>query len=548
MSTKAGLKLKLSLFLVVGGVLAVSVIIAYYMYIMLETPINFVVAVAIPSIIMTYTIRKVIKKLGIGVVEVELDFLYMLLHMLLLSTGKAPSAELVNAVSDEKLYKKYAKYFKKIHLLVKEYGYSLPTACSYVSKEVREKYLKDFLERFASVITVGEDMEPYLEYEFRSHQNMYEYVYGRIIDSLRVLMGSYTAVMTSAVFIVINFLIFTFFFGGDVSYLIPLFWGIYGSVSMIGFFIYKLMPKDPFLNKEGISLKLYRILNYAILVVAPAIALITMEFNVLSSILNGYVVTALAGALLIIPGIMSKKIEGYVYNMDKDFPIFAKMYSANLATIPSLAKALEPMLVAEFGKIAESLKLLHTMLRNNIRPTVCFRVFSMRTGSEIVRKGMKLIEDSVKYGADMSKVGQYISEFIAMLLRTRRLRLQVFKTFESSVIVLHAAGIILMSFTVSILGLFAEFLARIPTILPFAYPSPALLSTLTGIAFVAYTVINAVVLTIANGGLKHTLTYYLGILTLILGIMAYASSYVVDSMIGGVFKEATQVLMSTPSA
>ncbi|MCD6428667.1 MAG: hypothetical protein J7L12_03520 [Desulfurococcales archaeon] len=95
------------------------------------------------------------------------------------------------------------------------------------------------------------------------------------------------------------------------------------------------------------------------------------------------------------------------------------MYTANLATIPSLAKALEPMLIAEFGKIAKSLKDLHTMLLNNITSSACFKVFSRRTGSEIVRRGMRLLEDAVKYGADMSKVGQYLSEFIAMLLRTR---------------------------------------------------------------------------------------------------------------------------------
>ncbi len=546
MSDRREERFNVKILLVLVGVLVASTIVAYFLYTTIESPYNFVAAVIVPTIAMLIITRRIARKLGAGAPEIELDFLYLLVHMLSLSTGKVPNTELIGAVSDEKMYRKYARYFKKIYLLVKEYGYSLPTACSYVSKEVKEKFLKDFLERFASVITVGEDMEAYLEYEFRSHMNLYEYVYGRIIDSLRVLMGTYTAVMTSAVFIVINFLIFLFFFGGDVSYLIPMFWGIYASISIIGFFIYKLMPKDPFVNKEGIALRIYRILNYSIIAVAPILFFITVEFNTLSKVINGYVLTLLAGALLIIPGILSKKIESHVYNIDKDFPIFARMYTANLATIPSLAKALEPMLIAEFGKIAKSLRDLHTMLLNNITPSVCFKVFSRRTGSEIVRRGMRLLEDAIKYGADMSKVGQYLSEFTAMLLRTRRLRLQVFRTFESSVIVLHAAGIILMSFTISILKLFADFLSRIPTILPFAYPSPALFSTLTGIAFVAYTIINAVVLTIANGGLKHTLTYYLGLLTVILGVMAYASTYMIDYMIGGVFEQATAVLTQTP--
>ncbi|MCD6428668.1 MAG: hypothetical protein J7L12_03525 [Desulfurococcales archaeon] len=105
-----------------------------------------------------------------------------------------------------------------------------------------------------------------------------------------------------------------------------------------------------------------------------------------------------------------------------------------------------------------------------------------------------------------------------------------------------------MSFIISILRLFADFLSRIPTVLPFAYPSPALFSTLTGIAFAAYTIVNAVVLTIANGGLKHTLTYYLGLLTVILGIMAYVSTYMINYMIGGVFEQAATVLAQTPSA
>jgi flagellar protein FlaJ len=519
----------------------------YILYKVLSYPANVVFALLASLIIILFAFARPLLKQYFGPKEPDLDFVYLLLHMLVLSTGKAPNTKIVEAVSDERAYKKYAKYFKKIYSLAKEYGYSLPDACVLVSREAGRGHLKDFLERYSSVVSVGGDVERFLESEFRNSMNMYEYIYGRIIDSLRMILGSYAAIMTSAVFIMINFMILSFFFGGDISILIVAFIGVYTGIAMLGVLIYKMMPKDIYVNREGIEIPLYKKIKAILLTDILIAALLVAYYLFDGTSINAYILVSIIGGILILPGFLLKRLEGFILDIDRDFPIFSRMYGNHLSLIPSVIKALEPILITELGKLVKVLKRLYSMLVNHISPDISFRLFSLTTGSELVRRGMIILGDAVKYGADMVKTGSYLSEVATMIIRTRRLKFQVFKTFESTILILHATGIVLMAFTVVLLGIFADFLAKIPTILPFSYIGPGLIEGLVISMVVMLTIVNAIVLTIVNRGFKQTFVYYLGILMLISGITMYASEHLINILIGEVFQETISTITSIPT-
>ncbi|RLG87807.1 MAG: hypothetical protein DRO18_02660 [Thermoprotei archaeon] len=483
-----------------------------------------------------------------GPSEPDLDFIFLLAHMLSLSTGKPPHTDLIKAVSDVGLYRNYGRYFKRIYALSKEYGYNLPDACILISKRVREKYLKEFLERLASVISVGEDVERFLETEFRNNLNMYEYIYGRIIDSLRILLGSYAAVFASAIFILMNFMILSFFFGGDISLLQVAFIAVFVGMSSLVYLIYKVLPKDILVNCEGVNVKYFKILRVTLpAMVVSALALTIFVILTKSEILSGHLIYAAIGLLLFPAGFLAKRVEAFIYDVDRDFPIFTRMYGSHLSIIPSLLNALEPLLKTELGRLSKVMKILHVRLLNRISPDISFRLFSLETGSELVRKGTRILYDSMVYGADMVKAGNYISEVSTMLMRTRRLRHQVFKAFESSVIMLHVAAIVLVAFSANLLNLFAQFLAKIPTIIPFTYFGPEIMSVLTVVMIIFFSVINSLALTIANKGLKHTFIYYLSILFIVSGLTMYIAQQIINYLTGSVFVSATEVLSELPT-
>ncbi|MFN3268090.1 MAG: type II secretion system F family protein, partial [Zestosphaera sp.] len=473
--------------LVKSFVVVASLVLAYLVveYVGVYYPLNIVVVmlVSFVSVFFTYAYN-VIKVKYMTIVTPDIDFIFMLAHAYSVSTSGTSNLNVISSVADLESYPKIAKYLRKVVNLSRNFGYDLARSLYIVSSEVAKlKYLRDFMERYAASIRVGESAEKFIEVELRNYMNVYEYSYQRIMDSVNVLLSAYTAVLTSAIFVVANLLVLSIMFGSDLSIVLVSLVGVLAATATILVPIWMVAPRDIVVVSGSLRKEVLRIPNLIlVLSCAACLILVVLCFAGFLS-LSLYVLLFLVGAVLFIPGYAYVRIEKFVKEVDKDLTVFIRMYGGNLSMVPSPLKALEPLLSVLFGKIAKSLKRLSSLLSNNISFSVSLKEFVVSTCSELARRSSRILEDTLKFGGDTSKAGLNLSEVSLMIGRLRLRRYQIHKTFETSTYAIYLTNILLITFITSLMKIFASVLHQIQTIMPF-YPLPEIFINLINLSVI----------------------------------------------------------------
>jgi len=517
--------------LIVVAFLTLTYLIVWYVDI--GYPLNIIIFL-ITSFVTTLFVFAygIIKAKYLTVTTPDIDFIFMLAHAYAVSTGGTSNLNIVSSVADAVSYPKIAKYMKKVVNLSRNFGYDLARSLYIVSSEVSKlKYLRDFMERYAASIRVGESAERFIEVELRNYMNVYEYSYQRIMDSVNVLLSTYTAVLTSAIFVVANLLVLSIMFGGDLSIVLISLIGVFTATAVILIPIWMVSPRDILVVSGSLRRDVLKTPNLVSLLSCVACLVIVLLRLIGFINLSLYVTLALLGVVFLVPGYMYVRVEKFVKEVDKDLTVFVRMYGGNLSIVPSPLKALEPLLSVLFGKVANALRRLHTLLSSQISFSVSLKEFVFYTRSELAHRISRILEDTLRFGGDSSKAGLSLSEISLMIGRLRLRRYQIHKTFETSTYAIYLTNVLLITFITSLMRIFASVLSQIQTIMPFYPLSEPFINAINLFVIMSITLMNTVALTITNGGLKHTATYYLAILLVLGGLGGIISDVLVVNLL-----------------
>lgn len=517
--------------LIVVAFLTLTYLIVWYVDI--GYPLNIIIFL-ITSFVTTLFVFAygIIKAKYLTVTTPDIDFIFMLAHAYAVSTGGTSNLNIVSSVADAVSYPKIAKYMKKVVNLSRNFGYDLARSLYIVSSEVSKlKYLRDFMERYAASIRVGESAERFIEVELRNYMNVYEYSYQRIMDSVNVLLSTYTAVLTSAIFVVANLLVLSIMFGGDLSIVLISLIGVFTATAVILIPIWIVSPRDILVVSGSLRRDVLKTPNLVSLLSCVACLVIVLLRLIGFINLSLYVTLALLGVVFLVPGYMYVRVEKFVKEVDKDLTVFVRMYGGNLSIVPSPLKALEPLLSVLFGKVANALRRLHTLLSSQISFSVSLKEFVLYTRSELAHRISRILEDTLRFGGDSSKAGLSLSEISLMIGRLRLRRYQIHKTFETSTYAIYLTNVLLITFITSLMRIFASVLSQIQTIMPFYPLSEPFINAINLFVIMSITLMNTVALTITNGGLKHTATYYLAILLVLGGLGGIISDVLVVNLL-----------------
>jgi archaellum biogenesis protein FlaJ (TadC family) len=517
--------------LIVVAFLTLTYLIVWYVGI--GYPLNIIIFL-ITSFVTTLFVFAygIIKAKYLTVTTPDIDFIFMLAHAYAVSTGGTSNLNIVSSVADAVSYPKIAKYMKKVVNLSRNFGYDLARSLYIVSSEVSKlKYLRDFMERYAASIRVGESAERFIEVELRNYMNVYEYSYQRIMDSVNVLLSTYTAVLTSAIFVVANLLVLSIMFGGDLSIVLISLIGVFAATAVILIPIWMVSPRDILVVSGSLRRDVLKTPNLVSLLSCVACLVIVLLHLIGFINLSLYVTLALLGVVFLVPGYMYVRVEKFVKEVDKDLTVFVRMYGGNLSIVPSPLKALEPLLSVLFGKVANALRRLHTLLSSQISFSVSLKEFVLYTRSELAHRISRILEDTLRFGGDSSKAGLSLSEISLMIGRLRLRRYQIHKTFETSTYAIYLTNVLLITFITSLMRIFASVLSQIQTIIPFYPLSEPFINAINLFVIMSITLMNTVALTITNGGLKHTATYYLAILLVLGGLGGIISDVLVVNLL-----------------
>jgi len=527
--------------IVIAVALADSLVL-YYLTTALPYPANSIFGVLL--VLATFLVLFYLRALKrIGIIPVSDDLAFILVHMRCLVTGNPPLTTLFGKVGETPFYKKkYLGMFQKLRNLVKSWGYSAPEALKLVSREAPSKVDEMFLQRLSAIVATGGDIKEYLRIEYNTLFAEYLSAFNRVINVLRVVFGIYTTVLGALVFMLANLMLLGMLLGGPLELM---FTGVLGiSLVLMGMAIllYAFVRKPLFESKPKRRNRLMVLSSFfgltGVLVFAMMIAYLIVSLNIFNM---DYVALSLifAGLALLPAAVLVKIHEGRISEYDMFFPAFIRSYGEHMAVLPNMVESLKPLLIAELGKLKNLLERVYARLLNRVDPKVAWSFFADESSSEMVTRGTHIFVDTVEGGGDLAEAGALLSDHINELLRLRANYVQVFKTFEVTLYLMHIIAVTLLIFVGSFLNIFSEIVARFAQSIPYEYAgilgflfnvSYADISIVTNIALLVMTIANTITLCSANPGSKYAIFYYLSVLLMGTGAAVYAGSFVIDEL------------------
>ncbi|OYT44359.1 MAG: hypothetical protein B6U85_10180, partial [Desulfurococcales archaeon ex4484_42] len=348
------------------------------------------------------------KLLGTGY-EVNEDLIYLVTHMYAISTGRPPHRRLFMLDTWAGSYDGYDSILRRIAVLAVDWGYGFARAIRIVAKELSNKVFRDFLLRLGELLAIGEEPIRFLDIERRALITEYQAHYVRILEASKLLLGIYTSSVSSAIFIVITFMISTFLFSISSSMIVLVYTVIAISLSALAYILYKVLPRDRVTH----NLKNVRIpekTRYKILLVMGLTISILIGILTYKIFGDSYLAISTAALPLVIPGLYARHVEKKIREIESFFTIFIRSFGLTYSMIPHTATALASTLRSGYGPLTTYLKRLLARINAGIEAKIAWYQFIGETWSEIVRRNVNILYDSINTGADLARVGTVLSE------------------------------------------------------------------------------------------------------------------------------------------
>ncbi len=479
------------------------------------------------------------RRKAIGGYEVNEDLIYLVTHMYAVSTGRPPNRRLFMLDTWAGGYGGYDSILRRIAILAVDWGYGFAKAIRIVVSELRNKIFRDFLLRLGELLNIGEEPTRFLDIERRALLTEYQAHYTRLLEASKLLLGVYTSGVSSAIFIMITFLIFIFLFSIPPSMVIMVYIAILISLSILAYILYKVLPRDRVTHKFKVKIPEKK--RYRSLLIFSLASSIAVGFVALNMFKDPYLAISIAAVPLVAPGLYAKKVEKKIREIESFFSIFVRSFGLTYSMIPHTPTALASTLRSDYGPLTKYLRRLLARLNAGIDPKIAWYHFIGETWSEVVRRNVNILYDSINVGGDLAKVGTVLSETTFRLLDIRKQRVQVAKAFESTIYIVHTLFSAIMSFVLSLLLVFNNIIMKLQSlneelasVLPFKPMALDVAVSFTPIFIIALSVLNAFVIKVAQGGMYETLWVPLAILLAAGGIVMYLVSLMSTSLFSSI--------------
>jgi len=458
-------------------------------------------------------------------IRLDIDFLYSLLHMYIVSTGFQPPGEIVKSASKGP-YGHYSKVYRRAAELAKRWGYTVPEALSLSSRGERNKVFKEFMERLAIISAVGEEVKSFLKVEYETIKFNYQNYYNRSLDSLNVLYGAYASTMVSVIFAVTTMMLLFFFFGGTslrivvLSYIAALI-----AIAVLGVLVILKAPKDLF---EARRSRNPTALLADLLAVVGLVLGVIISYMILSHGVN-YVTVGFSfivfGLLFIPAGYIINNMENMIDEYDKFFPVVIRSLGIYLSQVPDLRQAVKELSRIEVGKLRKLLENLQASLTMGVDKSVAMAKFAAQTRSENIYRSLQVFSEAIDHGGDLNEAGVALSDHMNLLLTLRERKLQVTGNFLSTLILMHVSVIAIMVFMAEMMYYFSQLLiplrasvsASLANVFVFGNINVPLLESSTIIFAAVITIINAFIIAVTKVGSPRSFYLFLAILLIMTG-------------------------------
>ena len=468
------------------------------------------------------------------------DLLYHLTYLASISAAGIPRHEIFARAAA--LPCSTAVYFKKIHLLATTMHYQYAEACRMVGEATDDKVIRGLLLRMSSSLATGESEIDFMSNEAKLQAELYSNEYERRLESLRQWTDAYVALMVSVALIIVVATISAVIYSQGSNY-VP--WMVSASifVSIMGCWIlFRTAPREGTAIEGDQGFESQRWPRRMFLIFFPLSLLVAA---ILLAVGGSRGLMLLSVGFLWLPiGVTSASFNSQVERYDEDISSFLRTLGTTAAAMGTTSvEALARMDLRSTNSLNTPATKLKVVLQARFEPSLCWYQFVSNSGSEVIKRGVRVFLDGVSLGGDAEKVGNsaaLLTQNVHLLRARRRL---VSSTFSWLSLAMHITIVFLLIFIIEVVAGFGVMMNQgdllsdatgqglgTSTALSFDFQKTSSLRELMFPVIMILSVVNAVAPMVTEGGYVHKLFYYMGLTTISSGVTLLVAPWLAGSI------------------
>jgi len=467
------------------------------------------------------------KKKSSGNGLMSFDLFYQLSYMSTIASAGVPRDKIFERSAG--LQCTSAEYFKRVQLARTRLKQDYARACRAVGENLNNEEAKGLLLRFSSSLISGEPEADFLTRESNARAEDYQNAYGRSLEALKMWTDAYVSLILSAVLVIVIGTVSTMIWKIETTLIIAMAFLAIITTAIGAWLIWIISPKEttvlswPGSHEQKLARKFLK----------PALgAGIILGVVLLFAGQNMGVALLVIGALVFPIGYIMTTDDKKIAKRDDEIGTF-------LRSLGGVCTALGTTVNAALGRIdlnsinvlRASVKNLHTRLTAGIRTKLSWRKFVDETGSELANRSIGMFYDAIEVGGSAGLAGQQSAAYANRIALLRARRRTIASPFRWLCISMHAAVVVILIFITEIVVAFGAMVMKAQETMPTVSGTPSVSAfssfNLSGLDMMqdmvvplvlVFTVANAIVPSVADGGSKFKILSNLGITSAISGI------------------------------
>jgi flagellar protein FlaJ len=461
-----------------------------------------------------------------GKTALSFDMYYQLSYMSTIAASGVPRDQIFERSSEIQCTS--AEYFKRVELARRRLKYDYARACRAVGEPAKDAEMKGLLLRLSSSLISGEPEADFLAREAIARARDYENEYERNLEAMKMWTDAYVSLILSAILVVVIGIVSTMIWKIETSLIIAMAF-ISVAVTAVGVWLIgvvspkeKIILKWPGSKEQKLAAKLFKPVLAA--AIAVAILFIVTGQNIGVALL---IIAAIVYPL----GFIMTRDDNKIIKRDNEVGTFLRSLGGVCSSLETtISAALARIDINAINILRSSVKNLHTRLSAGIKPKLSWKMFIDETGSELANRSVGMFYDAIEVGGSADEAGHQSALFASRLSLLRAHRRTISSPFRWLCITMHAAIIVILVFITEVIVAFGGMVAEAQKTIPNMSTTQSVTSfssfNLSGLEImqhlilplvVIFTVANAIVPTLAEGGSYYKIFSNLGITAAISG-------------------------------
>jgi flagellar protein FlaJ len=455
------------------------------------------------------------------------DLFYQLSYMSTVAAAGVPRDQIFGRSAE--LQCSSAEYFKRVELARTRLKYDYARACRAVGEPLVEEDVKGLLLRFSSSLISGEPEVEFLTREARARADDYENEYGRNLEALRMWSDAYISLILSAVLVVVIGIVSTMIWKIETSLIVAMAFVAVSTTAAGVWLIWLVSPKElialrwPGSREQKLAARLFKVLVPAGMAAGALLLLAGQNMGM----------ALIAIAAIVFPvGFIMNRDDRNISRRDDEVGVFLRSLGGVCTALgTTVNSAMDRLDLDAINILRSSVKNLHTRLTAGIRSRLSWKRFIDETGSELANRSVGMFYDAIEVGGSAGQAGQHAAAYSSRIALLRAKRRTISGPFRWLCITMHTAVIVILVFITEVIVAFGGMVGQAEENLPKAPGTPALSTlssfNLSGLELMhhlvmplvlIFTIANAIVPSLADGGSKYKILSNLGFTAAISGI------------------------------